>query len=135
MFTFESNERIMLTFRALVLVGIGGGIGSILRYVSSWLITKNVSTNFPLATFSVNILGCFLIGILIGIFGKQLSPNEDLKYLFITGFCGGYTTFSTFSAENIQLIQSGNYLTPAIYIASSVLFGILAVFLGMTLVK
>ena len=125
----------MLTFRALVLVGIGGGIGSVLRYVSSWLITKNVSTNFPLATFSVNIFGCFLIGLLIGIFGKQLTPNDDLKYLFITGFCGGYTTFSTFSAENIQLIQSGNYLTPAIYIASSVLFGILAVFLGMILVK
>lgn len=125
----------MLTFRALVLVGIGGGIGSVLRYVSSWLITKNVSTNFPLATFSVNILGCFLIGILIGIFGKQFSSNDDLKYLFITGFCGGYTTFSTFSAENIQLIQSGNYLTPALYIASSVLFGILAVFIGMTLVK
>ena len=135
MFTFESNERIMLTFRALVLVGIGGGIGSILRYVSSWLITKNVSTNFPLATFSVNIFGCLLIGILIGIFGKQLSPNDDLKYLFITGFCGGYTTFSTFSAENIQLIQSGNYLIPALYITSSVLFGILAVFLGMVMVK
>jgi CrcB protein len=135
MFTFESNERIMLTFRALLLVGIGGGIGSILRYVSSWLITKNVSTNFPLATFSVNIFGCLLIGILIGIFGKQLSPNDDLKYLFITGFCGGYTTFSTFSAENIQLIQSGNYLIPALYITSSVLFGILAVFLGMVMVK
>ena len=125
----------MLTFRTLVLVGIGGGIGSILRYVSSWLITKNVSTNFPLATFSVNIFGCFLIGLLIGIFGKQLSPNDDLKYLFITGFCGGYTTFSTFSAENIQLIQSGNYLIPALYITSSVLFGILAVFLGMVMVK
>ncbi len=125
----------MLTFRTLLLVGIGGGIGSILRYVSSWLITKNVSTNFPLATFSVNIFGCLLIGILIGIFGKQLSPNDDLKYLFITGFCGGYTTFSTFSAENIQLIQSGNYVIPALYITSSVLFGILAVFLGMVLVK
>ncbi|NBR13127.1 MAG: fluoride efflux transporter CrcB [Flavobacteriales bacterium] len=125
----------MLTFRALLLVGIGGGIGSILRYVSSWLITKNVSTNFPLATFSVNIFGCLLIGILIGIFGKQLSPNDDLKYLFITGFCGGYTTFSTFSAENIQLIQSGNYVIPALYITSSVLFGILAVFLGMVMLK
>ncbi len=121
--------------KTLLLVGIGGGLGSVLRYLTAYIVGKFYDNPFPLATFSVNILGCLLIGILIGIFGKQLSPNDDLKYLFITGFCGGYTTFSTFSAENIQLIQSGNYLIPALYITSSVLFGILAVFLGMVLVK
>ena len=121
--------------KTLLLVGIGGGIGSVMRYLTAYVVGKFYDNPFPLATFSVNILGCLLIGILIGVFGKQLSPNDDLKYLFITGFCGGYTTFSTFSAENIQLIQSGNYVIPALYIASSVLFGILAVFLGMFLVK
>jgi CrcB protein len=121
--------------KTLLLVGIGGGLGSVLRYLTAYIVGKFYDNPFPLATFSVNILGCLLIGILIGVFGKQLSPNDDLKYLFITGFCGGYTTFSTFSAENIQLIQSGNYVIPALYIASSVLFGILAVFLGMVMVK
>ena len=121
--------------KTLLLVGIGGGLGSVMRYLTAYIVGKFYDNPFPLATFSVNILGCLLIGILIGVFGKQLSPNDDLKYLFITGFCGGYTTFSTFSAENIQLIQSGNYVIPALYIASSVLFGILAVFLGMFLVK
>ncbi len=121
--------------KTLLLVGIGGGIGSVMRYLTAYVVGKFYDNPFPLATFSVNILGCLLIGILIGVFGKQLSPNDDLKYLFITGFCGGYTTFSTFSAENIQLIQSGNYVIPALYITSSVLFGILAVFLGMVMVK
>jgi CrcB protein len=121
--------------KTLLLVGIGGGLGSVLRYLTAYIVGKFYDNPFPLATFSVNILGCLLFGMLIGIFGKQLSPNDDLKYLFITGFCGGYTTFSTFSAENIQLIQSGNYLIPALYITSSVLFGILAVFLGMVMVK
>jgi CrcB protein len=113
--------------KTLLLVGIGGGLGSVLRYLTAYVVGKFYNNPFPLATFSVNIFGCLLIGILIGIFGKQLSPNDDLKYLFITGFCGGYTTFSTFSAENIQLIQSGNYLIPALYITSSVLFGIVMV--------
>ena len=121
--------------KTLLLVGLGGGLGSVLRYLTAYIVGKFYDNPFPLATFSVNILGCLLIGILIGVFGKQLSPNDDLKYLFITGFCGGYTTFSTFSAENIQLIQSGNYVIPALYITLSVLFGILAVFLGMVLVK
>jgi CrcB protein len=121
--------------KTLLLVGIGGGLGSVLRYLTAYIVGKFHDNPFPLATFSVNIFGCLLIGMLIGIFGKQLSPNDDLKYLFITGFCGGYTTFSTFSAENIQLIQSGNYIIPALYITLSVLFGILAVFIGMVLVK
>ena len=121
--------------KTFLLVGIGGGLGSVMRYLTAYIVGKFYDNPFPLATFSVNIFGCLLIGILIGVFGKQLSPNDDLKYLLITGFCGGYTTFSTFSAENIQLIQSGNYLFPALYITLSVLFGILAVFLGMVLVK
>ena len=121
--------------KTFLLVGIGGGLGSVMRYLTAYIVGKFYDNPFPLATFSVNILGCLLIGILIGVFGKQLSPNDDLKYLLITGFCGGYTTFSTFSAENIQLIQSGNYVIPALYITSSVLFGILAVFIGMVLVK
>ena len=121
--------------RAIILVGIGGGVGSILRYLTNVFVTKYFQTTFPLATFTANFLGCLLIGILLGIFDRQQLANPDLKYLFITGFCGGYTTFSAFAAENINLFQTGNSLTAFLYIAASVLVGLFAVWLGLVLVK
>jgi len=80
-------------------------------------------------------LGCLLIGILLGLFERQQLSNPDLKFLFITGFCGGYTTFSAFASENINLFQSSNSLIAFLYIAVSVLVGLLAVWLGLMLTK
>ena len=121
--------------RAILLVGIGGGIGSIFRYLTSVIVGKYFHATFPLATFLANISGCLIIGLLFGLFERYHLTNPDLKYLFITGFCGGYTTFSTFAAENINLFQSENSFTAFAYIAASVIVGLLAVWAGVALTK
>ena len=121
--------------RALILVGIGGGIGSIFRYLTAVVVNRYFHSSFPWATFAANILGCLIIGLLLGFFERHQLTNHDLKYLFITGFCGGYTTFSTFAAENMNLFHSGNTMTAFLYIAASILTGLFAVWLGLTLTK
>jgi len=121
--------------RAIIFVGLGGGLGSIFRYLTSVIMTKYFQTTFPLATFTANILGCLIIGIFLGLFERQQLTNPDLKFLFITGFCGGYTTFSAFATENINLFQSGNSLTAFLYIGTSLLVSLFAVWLGLTLTK
>jgi len=117
--------------KQFLFVGLGGAIGSMLRYATSLLTAKYYANTFPLATFITNILGCLLIGLLIGYFSK--NGNQSLQFLLITGFCGGYTTFSTFAAENISLWQSQNYLTLIGYTLASVLVGFLAVACGLML--
>jgi CrcB protein len=121
--------------RTLIFIGIGGGLGSVFRYLTSLLVVKYFRSEFPWATFVANIIGCFLIGLLVGFIEKSHDTNSMIRYLFITGFCGGYTTFSTFSAENISLFQSGQYITALIYILLSVTTGITAVWFGLFLMK
>ncbi len=113
----------------LLLIFFGGGLGSVLRFLVSNYTQKLWSINsFPFGTFMVNIIGCFAIGLLSGYF---LKVDHALKFLLITGFCGGFTTFSTFSAENYSLWQGENYIILAIYIFLSIVFGVLAVVLGL----
>lgn len=117
----------------LLLVLLGGGLGSIARYLLSYFFTKNNVSNFPWATFMANSLGCLLIGLLFGYIQKNNLQNETLKLLLITGFCGGFTTFSTFSLENIQFIQNQNYNLAIIYTLASISVGFLAVIIGFKL--
>lgn len=121
--------------KSILLVGLGGGIGSIFRYLTSVFIHRQAQPVFPLATFMVNILGCLILGGIMGLLERHQVSNQELRLLFITGFCGGYTTFSAFAAENIRLLQTGHLLTAALYITISVLTGLSGVWFGYLLTR
>jgi len=121
--------------KSILFVFAGGGIGSALRYTISLGVNKMIQTKFPLSTFIVNITGCFLIGLFLGYWQKQGNTDSVWYVFLVTGICGGYTTFSAFSAENIKLIQNGEMVTAMLYIGSSLLTGILATMLGLILTR
>jgi len=117
--------------RNILFIFLGGGVGSVARYLMSYFTQKLWTVNsFPMGTFLVNIVGCLIIGFLTSYFVKV---DSYLKYLLITGFCGGFTTFSTFSVENYSLWQNQDYFTLILYVILSVIIGFGAVVLGMKL--
>ena len=119
--------------KELIYVFLGGGVGSVLRYLISSSTSKVWTYNqFPVGTFLVNILGCFTIGILVSYFAKT---DLNLRFLLITGFCGGFTTFSTFASENVELYQNGDFFTLFLYITASLIIGFLAVIVGLQIFK
>jgi fluoride exporter len=114
-----------------LLVFIGGGLGSLVRYAIS-LIFNKLDSNFPLATLISNVVACFIIGILVGLTMKGQLPDRQ-RLLFVTGFCGGFSTFSTFSNETIQLWMNGNTTHALLNILFSLILCILATFVGLKL--
>ena len=120
--------------KQFLLVFLGGGFGSGLRFlVGKWL---NSSENgIPYGTFAANIIGSLLIGIILGIAAKNDGLSESQTLLLATGFCGGFTTFSTFAYENHVFLKSGDFTSFALYTIGSFIIGFLAVFGGMYLVK
>lgn len=116
----------------ILMVGLGGFAGSICRYLLGlWL--KPVGESFPVGTFSANILGCLIIGVAMASFAKNQGDTSTYQLLIATGFCGGFTTFSSFSLENLQLLQNGHLGTFALYAIGSLVLGLLAVALGWKL--
>lgn len=118
----------------LLFVGVGGAIGSILRYLIS-LAVKTNGAGFPWATFTANLLGCLAIGVIYGISSRNPNFSQHLNLLLAVGVCGGFTTFSTFSRETVQLLQDGNHMTAILYIVGSVVLGVAAAAIGYIATK
>lgn len=117
-----------------LLVFVGGGFGSMLRYAFSKYLNPFFD-HFYLGTFTVNTIGCLLIGLLLGISLKGELLNQNQLLLLATGFCGGFTTFSTFAFEKHSLLKSGELFHFSIYTFSSIVLGIVAVAIGMWIAK
>ncbi len=119
--------------RQVLMVFIGGGLGSALRF----LVVKylNNPTGFPFGTFGVNIFGSLLLGLLLGFAMKSSTISYNTTLLLATGFCGGFTTFSTFMYENQIFLKSGDFALFALYTIASFALGLLAIFLGLWLAK
>lgn len=119
----------------MILIGIGGAIGAVLRYIVSLLLLTNETAAFPFATVAVNLAGCFLLGLLSSGLELKISANPDYLSAFKTGLIGSFTTFSTFSVEVIQLLLHHFYLSAILYIFISAIFGLIFVAFGMKIGK
>ena len=118
-----------------LIVGLGGAVGSMLRYGVQRILQVQGTASFPTGTLLVNIAGCFLIGILWSIVSRSLTWNEEMKLLLMTGFCGGFTTFSAFTLEGIGLLKENKTSLFFIYLTASVVGGLLATFIGIRIAK
>ncbi|MBO5919796.1 MAG: fluoride efflux transporter CrcB [Bacteroidales bacterium] len=121
--------------KPLLIVGAGSFIGGAMRYLLSTLMKNVCGQGFPWGTLAVNLLGCFLFGIVFAIFSKNSSADNTLYLLLTTGVCGGFTTFSTFANESVQMLQHGNISGFIGYVATSVIAGFLLLSFGYWIVK
>ena len=121
--------------RNILIVGFGGSIGSIARYLCQKYIYELHPQPFPFGTLLVNVLGCFLIGLFFGISERGNFFDTEARLLLMAGFCGGFTTFSAFALENINLLKTGHFAYFGIYTSLSLILGIGAVWLGTSFVK
>jgi CrcB protein len=121
--------------RNVLLVGVGGFVGSVARYLVAVLFANQFSSVFPFATLTVNVVGCFLIGIIFALSDRGNILSPEWRVLLTTGFCGGFTTFSTFSYESLRLLQDGEYLYVGAYVFASVVVGLAATYVGIILIR
>ena len=120
--------------KSFLLVFLGGGLGSGLRYLVTTSMSQ-YSKVLPFGTFAVNMLGCLLIGLILGYAQKENALTSNQTLLLATGFCGGFTTFSAFAQENFQLLKTGDIMQFSIYTIGSIVVGLLAVFMGLYIAK
>jgi fluoride exporter len=123
-----------MNFYHVLAVGIGGFLGSIARYASTLFLAKRMDISFPYPTLAINIIGSFLLGIFLG-YSLQANKNESFKLFLTTGFCGGFTTFSAFALENVNLLQNKMTGASVLYVILSVVCSVLAAFAGLVAAK
>ena len=121
--------------KSLLIVGTGSFIGGAMRYLLSTLMKSVCGQGFPWGTLMVNLLGCFLFGVVFAVFGKSNATDNTWYLLLTTGICGGFTTFSTFANESVQMLQQGNTWGFVGYVATSVVAGLALIALGYGVAK
>ncbi len=118
-----------------MIVGLGGFIGTVARFLISRYFQVNITSVFPWSTFVVNIVGCLLIGIIYGISEKSDVLSPDIRLFLTVGICGGFTTFSTFSNDSFMLIREQEWFRFALYTSLSIFIGLMAVYVGRLIIK
>jgi len=121
--------------RLILLVGTGGFLGTVSRFLASRYFAANFPSSFPFGTFVVNIIGCLLIGIIYGIAEKGDFISTEWRLFLTVGFCGGFTTFSAFAAENMAMLRDSEFFHFFLYTGSSIFIGLLATFAGIMITK
>ena len=125
-----------MILRNLLWVGLGSFAGGALRYlIAQFIRTHGFDGSFPWGTFIVNLAGSFLLGLLFGLSSRCPNFSDEIRLLLMVGFCGGFTTFSSFIQENVLLLQTGQYTTIALYTLTSLIGGTALFFLGVLFVK
>ena len=127
---FLHHYTILIMIRSLIIVALGGGMGSALRFLASKFVQDNMTGVFPYPTLAVNVVGCLLIGVFYGLSSRGSLGGDSAKLLLTTGLCGGFTTFSTFCNENLSLMRGGHALATLLYTSGSVVLGLIAVAVG-----
>lgn len=121
--------------KSILIVGLGGFIGTVARFLISRYFQENVASVFPWGTFVVNLIGCVLIGLIYGISEKNEFINPEVRLFLTVGICGGFTTFSTLSNDAFLLLRQQEWIRFACYTSFSVFLGLLAVYAGRTVIK
>ena len=119
----------------LISVFLGGGFGAIIRYLVIEQVNKLFLVAFPFGTIAVNVVGAFLIGLLSSYLAERLDVSENIKMFLIVGFCGGFTTFSSFNIEFYQLFSNGEILSSLIYVTTTFVLTVVAFYIGVSLLK
>jgi len=121
--------------KTLFIIGSGSFLGGVARYLTSRVVQNSFASAFPYGTMAVNLLGCLLIGLIFGVSERTNMISDEWRIFLTVGFCGGFTTFSTFANENMTLLRDGNFFYFALYTGLSVFLGLVAVFFGNALTK
>lgn len=117
----------------MLLAGVGGFFGTCARFLINKFFLTFSSWSLPIATFTINIIGCFLFGLISGMLSQHNIISPKTNAFILVGFCGGFTTFSTFGSESLSLLNSGQIFTSIAYMGTSVVLGLLAVALGLAI--
>ena len=121
--------------KSVLIVGAGSFVGGVLRYIVSMLMKSACGQSFPWGTLIVNLTGCFLFGVVFALFGRYNAAGSPWCLMLATGLCGGFTTFSAFVSESVQMLQNGNIVGFAGYVAASLVLGFLLLACGYWVVR